>query len=86
MERIVSAYLDLAENRAERQILMTMNDWAIFLNNFLELSSYPILEDKGKISQEQARIKAETEYDKYRIIQDENFESDFDKELKKIKK
>lgn len=86
LERIVSAYLDLAENRAERQILMKMADWVIFLNNFLELSNYPILQDKGKVSQERAKIKAEKEFDKYRIVQDKEFESDFDKEIKKLKK
>ncbi len=86
LERIVSAYLDLAENRAERGILMKMEDWVRFLHNFLELSNYPILQDKGKISQEQAKIKAEKEYDKYRVVQDKNFESDFDREVKKIKK
>ncbi|CAN5731331.1 virulence RhuM family protein [soil metagenome] len=86
LERIVSAYLDLAENRTERGILMKMEDWAIFLNNFLELSNYPILNDNGRIPKEQARIKAEQEFDKYRIIQDRNFESDFDKTIKKLKK
>jgi hypothetical protein len=85
LEQIVSAYLDLAENRARRQMLMKMEDWAAFLKNFLELSNYPILQDNGKISQEQARLKAEQEFDKYRIIQDKNFESDFDKEVKKLK-
>ena len=50
LNRIVSAYLDLAENRAQRGIVMKMEDWARFLNSFLELSSYPILEDKGKVS------------------------------------
>jgi len=86
LDRMVSAYLDLAESRAERQILMKMTDWAVFLNNFLELSNYPILQDKGKISQEQAKLKAEQEFDKYRVIQDKTFESDFDKEVKKINK
>jgi len=86
LERIVSAYLDLAENRAERQILMNMKDWIKFLTNFLELSNYPILQNNGKISAEKARIKAEQEYDKYRVFQDKNFESDFDKDIKNIKK
>jgi hypothetical protein len=86
LERIVSAYLDLAENRAERQILMKMEDWIIFLNSFLELSNYPILQDKGKISQEQAKLKAQKEFEQFRIIQDKNFESDFDKSIKKLKK
>lgn len=65
---------------------MKMKDWALFLNNFLELSNYPILTDKGKISAEQAKIKAEQELEKFRVIQDKTFESDFDKEIKKIKK
>jgi hypothetical protein len=85
LEQIVSAYLDLAENRAQRQILMKTEDWTTFLNNFLALSNYPILQDKGKISQEQAKLKAEQEFDKYRIVQDKSFESDFDKEIKRIK-
>ncbi len=85
LNRIVSAYLDLAENRAERQIPTTMEDWISFLNQFLELSNYPILKDKGKISALEAKIKAEQEFDKYRIIQDKNYISDFDKEIKRIK-
>jgi hypothetical protein len=59
LERIVSAYLELAENRAERQILMKMSDWVRFLNGFLELSNYPILQDAGKVRAEMARLKAE---------------------------
>lgn len=85
LNRIVSAYLDLAESRAERQIPTTMEDWIKFLHQFLELSSFPILKDKGTISALVAKIKAEQEYDKYRIIQDKNFESDFDKEIKRLK-
>ena len=85
LNRIVSAYLDLAENRAERNILMNMDDWIKFLNNFLELSEYPILKDKGKISKLEAKIKAEKEFEKFRIIQDQTYISDFDKEVKKIK-
>ena len=85
LNRIVSAYLDLAESRAERQIPTTMQDWLKFLHQFLELSNYPILNDKGKISALEPKLKAEQEYEKYRIIQDKNYESDFDKEIKKIK-
>ena len=85
LNQIVSAYLDLAENRASRQILMKMNDWVKFLHSFLELSNYPILQDKGKISALQAKLKAEQEYQKYRVIQDKNYISDFDKEIKRIK-
>lgn len=84
LNRLVSAYIDLAENQAERQILMRMTDWTKFLDNFLTLSNYPILTDKGKISAEVAKLKADTEYDKFRPIQDAAFESDFDKDIKKI--
>jgi hypothetical protein len=86
LEQIVSAYLDLAENRADRQILMKMEDWRKFLDGFLELSNYPILQDKGRISQERAKLKAEQEFDKFRVIQDQNFENDFDKTIKHIQK
>ena len=84
LNRIVSAYLDLAENRAQRQIIMKMEDWIKFLHNFLELSNYPILEDKGKVSALEAKLKAEQEYEDYRVIQDKNYISDFDKEIKRI--
>lgn len=73
LNRIVSAYLDLAESRAERQIRTTMQEWSGFLNQFLELSNFPILKDKGKISALEAKLKAEQEYDKYRMIQDINY-------------
>lgn len=84
LNQIVSAYLDLAENRAQRQILMKMADWIAFLHNFLELSNYPILEDKGTVTALEAKLKAEQEYDVYRKIQDENYISDFDKEIQRI--
>ncbi|MDH4100108.1 MAG: virulence RhuM family protein [Nitrospirota bacterium] len=84
LNRIVSAYLDLAENRAERNILMKMADWSKFLHGFLELSNYPILEDKGKVSMLEARVKAEQEFDVYRKRQDAEYVSDFDKEIKRI--
>ena len=84
LNQIVSAYLDLAENRAQRQIATNMADWAGFLDNFLELSSYPILDDKGKISAEQARIKAYEQYEKYRVMQDREYISDFDAEINKL--
>jgi hypothetical protein len=84
LNQIVSAYLDLAENRARRNILTKMEDWIGFLHSFLELSSYPILKDKGKVSALTARLKAEQEYEKYRVIQDKNYISDFDKEIKRI--
>jgi hypothetical protein len=85
LNQIVSAYLNLAENRAQRQILMKMADWGQFLHSFLELSSYPILQDKGKVSALEAKLKAEQEYEEYRVIQDENYISDFDKEVWRIR-
>lgn len=84
LEKIVSAYLDLAENRAARGIVMNMKDWVIFLDKFLELSDYPILLDNGKVSAIEAKLKAEGEYEKYRVIQDREYISDFDKEIKRI--
>ena len=85
LNQIVSAYLDLAENRAERGIITTMQEWAIFLNHFLELSQYPILRDKGKISALKAKLKAEQEYEEFRKIQDKYYLSDFDKEVRRLK-
>ncbi len=84
LNRIVSAFLDLAENRAERQILMKMEDWVLFLHSFLELSSYPILQDKGKVTALEAKLKAEQEYETYRKHQDREYISDFDREIKRI--
>lgn len=84
LNRIVSAYLDLAENRAERHIPTSMQDWINFLHQFLELSNYPILKDKGKVTAFEAKLKAEQEYDKFRKIQDKNYSSDFDKEIKRL--
>ena len=89
LERIVSAYLDLAEDRAERHIPMTMEDWAKRLDLFLLADDRDILQNSGKITMEIAKSKAETEFEKYRIIQDRLFVSDFDKyllELEKIEK
>jgi len=84
LNRIVSAYLDLAENRATKGITTNMQEWIRFLNQFLELSQYPILQDNGKVSALEAKLKAEQEYETYRNIQDENYISDFDKEIKRI--
>lgn len=86
LNRIVSAYLDLAENNARRSKLMNMKDWSKFLVSFLQLSDYPILKDKGKVSMLEAKLKAESEYEKYRVIQDREYESDFDREINKLKK
>ncbi len=82
--RIVSAYLDLAEERARRKIPMTMEDWAKRLDKFLDADERDILHDSGKITTQMARDHAESEYEKYRIVQDRLFESDFDRELKKL--
>ena len=84
MNLIVSAYLDLAENRAQRGIETRMEDWVQFLHGFLELSNYPILKNKGRVSALEVRLKAEREFCDYRIIQDKNYLSDFDKEIKRI--
>ncbi len=86
LNRIVSAYLDLAENRAQRGILMKMADWATFLNSFLELSSYPILTDKGKVSALEAKLKAEGEYEVYRRRQDAEYLSDFDRVVEETRR
>ena len=85
LERIVSSYIDLAENRAERGMVTNMQDWAVLLNKFLEISDYPILSDNGKVKALEARLKAEGEFKKFRVIQDKNFQSDFDKTIAKIK-
>ena len=79
LERIVSAYLDLAEDRAERHIPMTMEDWAKCLDLFLMADDREVLQDAGKITAEIAKAKAETEFEKYCVIQDRLFMSDFDK-------
>ena len=84
LNRIVSAYLDLAENRAERGIVTKMADWIEFLNQFLELSNYPILQDKGKVSALEAKLKAEGEYEVYRKRHDLEYVSDFDREVKRL--
>lgn len=89
LERMVSAYLDLAEMQAMRHIPMTMSDWEERLNGFLKLWDREVLKDNGKISAEMAKLHAETEFEKYRIIQDKIYISDFDKlleETKRIKK
>lgn len=84
LNRIVSAYLDLAENRAQRGIVMKMADWVTFLHSFLELSNYPILKDKGKVSALEAKLKAEGEYEVFRQRQDTEYISDFDLEIKRL--
>lgn len=81
LERIVSLYLDYAELQAERKIPMSMEDWAKRLDDFLEFNGNELLTGPGKISAEQAKLHGETEYEKYRIIQDRLYESDFDRFL-----
>ena len=85
LERMVSAYLDLAEMQAMRHIPMTMEDWEERLNGFLTLWDHDVLKDNGKISAELAKIHAETEFEKYRIVQDKIYISDFDELLLKSK-
>lgn len=79
LERIVSLYLDYAELQAERKVPMSMEDWAKRLDGFLEFNGNELLTGPGKISAEQAKLHAETEYEKYRVIQDRLYESDFDR-------
>ncbi len=82
--RIVSAYLDVAEDMAIRRIPMTMQDWEVRLNRFIEATDRDILQDAGKVTAEIAKAHAESEFEKYRIVQDRLFESDFDKMVKQI--
>lgn len=82
--RIVNAYLDLAEERALRKIPMTMEDWAKRLDAFLEFTERDILQHSGKVSADIAKAHAESEFEKYRIVQDRLFESDFDRIVKQI--
>jgi hypothetical protein len=84
MQRIVSAYLDMAEMQAMRKIPMTMEDWEQRLSSFLRLFDREILLDAGKVTAELAKAHAESEFEKYRIVQDRLFESDFDKMLKEL--
>jgi hypothetical protein len=84
MQRIVSAYLDMAEMQAMRKIPMTMEDWEKRLSGFLQLWDREILQDAGKVTAELAKAHAESEFEKYRIVQDRLFESDFDKMIKNL--
>ncbi len=81
LQRIVSLYLDYAELQAERRIPMSMEDWAKRLDGFLEFNGNELLIGSGKVSAEQAKLHAETEFEKYRIVQDRLFMSDYDKYL-----
>ena len=84
LDRIVTMYLDYAEDQAERGIPMTMQDWATKLNAFLQFNERDLLDHPGKVSAEVAKAFAESEFEKYRIIQDRLFESDFDRAIKKL--
>ena len=81
LERIVSLYLDYAELQAERQIPMSMEDWAKRLDGFLEFNGNELLIGAGKVSAERAKLHAETEFEKYRLVQDRLFMSDYDRFL-----
>ena len=84
LQRLVSAYLDLAEDMATRQIPMTMEDWETRLNRFIEATDRNVLQDAGKVTAEIAKAHAESEFEKYRIVQDQLFESDFDRVIKNL--
>ena len=84
LERLVSAYLDVAESMALRKIPMTMQDWETRLNRFIEATDRDVLQDAGKVTAEIAKAHAESEFEKYRIVQDRLFESDFDRVIKQI--
>lgn len=86
LNRLVELYLNFAELQAERNIPTKMKEWVEILDSFLKLNRYELLNNSGSISHNQAMSKAETEYQKFRIIQDQKFISDFDKEIKNIKK
>jgi len=80
----VNTYLDVAEDMALRKIPLTIQDWEARLNKFIEAADWEILQDAGKVTAEIAKAHAESEFEKYRIIQDRLFESDFDRLLKQI--
>lgn len=86
LNRMVSAYLDFAENMTQRHIPLTMQDWESRLNSFIEMFEYGILKDAGKVSAEIAKLHAETEFEKYRVIQDKLFMSDYDRYLLELEK
>ena len=82
LNRLSNAFIDIAEQRAEDHILMTMKDWSSLLQRYMDLNNRPVLQDAGRVTHEQAVEKALTEYDKFRVIQDHEIMSDFDKQLK----
>lgn len=85
INRLVSAYLDLAEDRAEQEIPTSMQEWSRLLDGFLTVAGRPVLDGPGSISDLEAKIKAEREYDVYRLRQDIEYISDFDKEIRRLK-
>ena len=85
LNRVVAMYLDYAENQAERGVPMKMADWADKLDAFLQFNEYEILDNPGRVSAAAAKKIAESEYEKFRVIQDKMFESDFDQVVKRIK-
>jgi len=84
LDRFITMYLDYAEDRAKRSMPMTMKDWAGKLNAFLQFNERDILDHPGKVSREVAKAFAESEFEKYRIMQDRLFESDFDRHIKRL--
>jgi len=85
LNRLTTAYIDLAEDRAEREIPTTMAEWSSILDEFLTVAQRPLLENAGSVSALEAKLKAEREYETFRKIQDQNYISDFDKEIKRLK-
>lgn len=84
LNSLVNSYLDIAEQKAANRQVMNMKDWEQYLEQFLAISDYPILKDTGKISMLEAKLKAETEYEKFRVIQDQEYISDFDTHIQKF--
>ncbi len=85
MNNLVNLFLDIAENNAERNIAMYMDDWKKEVENAIKVFHYDVLEGKGTVSHKQAVEKAEIEYEKYKVIQDRNYVSDFDRLLSETK-
>ena len=86
LNRMVTSYLDFAENMALRKIPLTMQDWEQRLNGFIEMFQYGLLKDAGKVTAAIAKLHAETEFEKYRIVQDQIFLSDFDRFMLELEK
>lgn len=84
LSRLVNAYMDFAEDMAQRRIPITMQDWETRLNRFIEATDREVLQDAGKVTAEIAKAHAESEFEKYRIVQDRLFESDFDRLIKQV--